>query len=108
MERKRLGFLPNFVHNRLIYSVLSVCALDYTLYLWHVLAHKVPFLWRFHVVHDIDLDRAITFDGVNSVPARECTLALVIRTQARSMGGNTTPTGPAGLLCGTGSRNHSP
>jgi sterol desaturase/sphingolipid hydroxylase (fatty acid hydroxylase superfamily) len=30
--------------------------MDYTLYLWHVLTHRVPFLWRFHAVHPIDLD----------------------------------------------------
>jgi len=36
--------------------VLSVLLLDYTLYVWHVLTHKVPFLWRFHLVHHADLD----------------------------------------------------
>lgn len=30
--------------------------LDYTLYLWHVLVHRVLFLWRFHAVHHVDLD----------------------------------------------------
>src|SRR5713226_879834 len=39
---------------------LEVCAavvlMDYTLYLWHVLTHRVPALWRFHAVHHIDLD----------------------------------------------------
>ena len=36
--------------------LLSVLLLDYTLYIWHVLTHKVPFLWRFHLVHHVDLD----------------------------------------------------
>src|ERR1700722_1684915 len=39
---------------------LEVCAavvlMDYTLYLWHVLTHRVPALWRFHAVHHADLD----------------------------------------------------
>lgn len=35
---------------------LAVVLLDYTLYVWHVLTHRVPFLWRFHVVHHVDLD----------------------------------------------------
>jgi sterol desaturase/sphingolipid hydroxylase (fatty acid hydroxylase superfamily) len=35
---------------------LAVILLDYTLYVWHVLTHRVPFLWRFHVVHHADLD----------------------------------------------------
>jgi sterol desaturase/sphingolipid hydroxylase (fatty acid hydroxylase superfamily) len=36
--------------------LLAVLLLDYTLYLWHVLTHKVPWLWRFHRVHYTDLD----------------------------------------------------
>jgi sterol desaturase/sphingolipid hydroxylase (fatty acid hydroxylase superfamily) len=39
---------------------VEVCAavvlMDYTLYLWHVLTHRIPVLWRFHAVHHIDLD----------------------------------------------------
>src|SRR5579884_47801 len=34
--------------------IAGVVLLDYTLYLWHVLTHRVPFLWRFHKVHHID------------------------------------------------------
>ena len=34
----------------------AVLLMDYTLYLWHVLTHVVPFLWRFHQPHHIDLD----------------------------------------------------
>ncbi|HEX8071290.1 MAG TPA: sterol desaturase family protein [Pyrinomonadaceae bacterium] len=38
-------------------EVLLACVLlDYTLYLWHVLTHRVPLLWRFHVVHHADLE----------------------------------------------------
>ncbi len=36
--------------------VLAVVLLDYTLYIWHYLTHRVPFLWRFHVAHHVDLD----------------------------------------------------
>lgn len=36
--------------------MLSVVLLDYTLYVWHFLTHKVPFLWRFHRPHHVDLD----------------------------------------------------
>lgn len=36
--------------------ILAVMLLDYTLYIWHVLTHKVPFLWRFHRPHHVDLD----------------------------------------------------
>lgn len=34
--------------------------LDYGNYLWHLLNHYVPFLWRFHNVHHIDLDLDVT------------------------------------------------
>jgi sterol desaturase/sphingolipid hydroxylase (fatty acid hydroxylase superfamily) len=30
--------------------------LDYGNYLWHVLLHHLPILWRFHLVHHTDLD----------------------------------------------------
>ncbi|HZB11501.1 MAG TPA: sterol desaturase family protein [Chryseolinea sp.] len=30
--------------------------LDYGNYLWHVLLHRLPILWRFHLVHHTDLD----------------------------------------------------
>lgn len=36
--------------------VAALVLMDYTLYLWHVLVHRVPFLWRFHAVHHVDLD----------------------------------------------------
>ncbi|MGE3278235.1 MAG: sterol desaturase family protein [Candidatus Altimarinota bacterium] len=35
---------------------LSFLALDFILYLWHVAAHKVPFIWKFHLVHHVDSD----------------------------------------------------
>ena len=35
---------------------VALILLDYLLYLWHVAFHKVPFLWRFHQVHHVDLD----------------------------------------------------
>lgn len=35
---------------------LALLLMDYTYYLWHVLLHRVPLLWRFHVVHHADLD----------------------------------------------------
>ena len=35
---------------------VTLVLLDYTLYVWHVLTHRVPFLWRFHLVHHVDRD----------------------------------------------------
>ncbi len=36
--------------------VVGVILLDATLWIWHVLNHRVPFLWRFHAAHHADLD----------------------------------------------------
>lgn len=35
---------------------LGVLALDYTLWHWHRLNHRVPVLWRFHSAHHADLE----------------------------------------------------
>lgn len=56
VERKNVGLLKIFKLPRGLEIFLAVVLLDYTLYLWHVLTHKVPFLWRFHLVHHVDLD----------------------------------------------------
>lgn len=37
-------------------SILAFLLLDYTLYLWHVVTHKLPLLWRFHNIHHTDWD----------------------------------------------------
>jgi sterol desaturase/sphingolipid hydroxylase (fatty acid hydroxylase superfamily) len=36
--------------------VLGIVLLDYTLWWWHWLSHRLPLLWRFHLVHHIDRD----------------------------------------------------
>ena len=56
VERNELGLVPLFAKSRIARVLLSVILLDYGLYLWHVLVHKAPQLWRFHLVHHIDLD----------------------------------------------------
>lgn len=39
---------------------ISFLLLDYSNYIWHILLHKLPVLWRFHLVHHTDLDLDIT------------------------------------------------
>ncbi len=56
VERKQIGLLKFIRLPRFLEHLAAVVLLDYTLYLWHVLTHRVPFLWRFHSVHHIDLD----------------------------------------------------
>lgn len=40
--------------------ILSVVAMDFIIYLQHVLVHAVPALWRLHRVHHADLDYDVT------------------------------------------------
>ena len=56
VERRRWGLLKWLRLPRWLENPLAVMLLDYTLYLWHVLTHRVPFLWRFHKVHHVDRD----------------------------------------------------
>lgn len=56
VERRRWGLLRAIGLPRGIETVTALLLLDYTLYLWHVLIHRVPQLWRLHVVHHVDLD----------------------------------------------------
>ena len=34
----------------------ALLLMDYAFYVWHVLMHRVPILWRMHLVHHVDLD----------------------------------------------------
>ncbi len=63
---------------------IALLLMDYTLYVWHVLTHRVPWLWRFHLVHhvdrDLDASTALRFhcaELVISIPWR-ATQVLVI------------------------------
>lgn len=37
-------------------AAAAIALMDYTLYVWHIATHRVPLLWRFHLVHHVDLD----------------------------------------------------
>ena len=37
-------------------SLVGFLLLDWSIYAWHRLNHRVPWLWRFHLVHHTDLD----------------------------------------------------
>lgn len=56
VERRKFGLLKQLRLPRKLEIALAVVLLDYTLYVWHVLTHRVPGLWRFHLVHHADLD----------------------------------------------------
>ena len=56
IERRRWGLLYVCRLPPPLHLILAVVLLDYTMYVWHVLVHRVPWLWRFHLVHHIDRD----------------------------------------------------
>jgi sterol desaturase/sphingolipid hydroxylase (fatty acid hydroxylase superfamily) len=56
VERRRWGLVKWLRLPLWLEVSAAVVLMDYTLYLWHVLTHRVPALWRFHAVHHIDLD----------------------------------------------------
>lgn len=56
VEEKKFGLLKIFRLPKIAEIIFAVILLDYTLYAWHVLTHKVRFLWRFHQIHHADLD----------------------------------------------------
>lgn len=55
-HEERLGLLNRVDLPRSVRIVAGVLLLDYTLWWWHWMNHKLPFLWRFHLVHHVDLD----------------------------------------------------
>jgi sterol desaturase/sphingolipid hydroxylase (fatty acid hydroxylase superfamily) len=92
VERRRWGLLKLVRLPAWLEVALAVVLLDYTLYLWHVLTHRVPFFWRFHMVHHVDLDldasTALRFhfaELVLSVPWRAAQILLIgVSPPARS------------------------
>ena len=83
-ETKRSGLTQRLALPAWARDVLGVVLMDYTFYIWHVLTHKVPALWRFHLVHHVDLDMdastALRFHAVDmavSAPWRWAQVALI-------------------------------
>lgn len=55
VDRRQTGLLPALKLQPTTEKVLGVALMDYGLYWWHILLHKVPFLWRSHLAHHTDL-----------------------------------------------------
>ncbi len=56
VDRHGWGLLPRLGLPKPVETAAAVVLLDYTLYVWHVLTHRVPLLWRLHRIHHMDLD----------------------------------------------------
>jgi len=84
VERRRFGLLRLIPLPRWLERTLALLLLDYTLWVYHVLAHRLEVLWRFHEVHHVDLDldssTALRFhfgELLQSVPWRAAQVALL-------------------------------
>jgi sterol desaturase/sphingolipid hydroxylase (fatty acid hydroxylase superfamily) len=53
---RRLGLLNRVPLPRAVRIAGGILLLDDTLWWWHWMNHRLPFLWRFHLVHHVDLD----------------------------------------------------
>jgi sterol desaturase/sphingolipid hydroxylase (fatty acid hydroxylase superfamily) len=83
-EERELGIVPRLVQSRVARRALALLLLDYTLYAWHVLLHRVPLLWKAHQVHhadfDLDVSTAARFHAAEllmSVPWRLVQIVLI-------------------------------
>lgn len=55
-KNKKFGVEHILPRSSIIRLISTFLILDYGNYLWHVLNHKIPLLWRFHLIHHTDLD----------------------------------------------------
>lgn len=84
VEQRRWGLVPKLGLRGPAGDALALALLDYTLYLWHILLHRMPGLWRWHRVHhadaDLDVSTALRFSAVEllwSVPWRAAQVVLI-------------------------------
>jgi sterol desaturase/sphingolipid hydroxylase (fatty acid hydroxylase superfamily) len=82
--RERIGLLQLVQWPRWLEIVAAIVLLDYTLWWWHWANHRIPFFWRFHLVHHIDRDldasTALRFhfgELALSVPVRAAQMILI-------------------------------
>jgi sterol desaturase/sphingolipid hydroxylase (fatty acid hydroxylase superfamily) len=47
--------LPAWLEN-----IIAFILLDYGIYWWHIILHRMPLMWRFHLVHHTDIDMDVT------------------------------------------------
>lgn len=60
VQERNLGLLNIVVLPEWLRIVAGVLILDFFIYIWHLLTHELPFLWRFHRVHHCDINMDVT------------------------------------------------
>lgn len=59
-QAQGVGVLNLFQAPYWLKVLLALAVFDFLLYVWHLLNHKVPLLWRFHRVHHTDLNMDVS------------------------------------------------
>ncbi|MFH1243621.1 MAG: sterol desaturase family protein [Pseudomonadota bacterium] len=59
-ETHKLGVLHMLQAPTWLRIVFTVVFMDFVLYVWHLLNHEIPLLWRFHRVHHSDLNMDVS------------------------------------------------
>ena len=84
VEGRGYGLLHRIALPDVLKVALACILMDYTLFVWHILVHKLRWLWRFHIVHhadrDLDASTAIRFhfgELVISIPWRLAQIAVI-------------------------------
>ena len=82
--RDHVGLLQAVHWPRWVEIIIAIVLLDYTLWWWHWANHRVPFFWRFHLVHhadrDLDTSTALRFhfgELMLSIPVRAAQMIIV-------------------------------
>ena len=74
------GLLNNYNIPYFFAVLIGIIALDFVIYLQHVMFHAIPLLWRLHMVHHADLDYDVT-TGLRFHPI-EIVLSMLIKLAA--------------------------
>lgn len=77
VERRGWGLVPRLKLPPAMRTLASIALLDYGIYGWHAAMHRVPFLWRLHLVHHVDRDCDVT--TALRIHAVEITLSVAFR-----------------------------
>ena len=90
-EERSWGAVNRLSLPRGVKTAAAVLLMDYTLYWWHVLLHRIPILWRVHEPHHIDRDldasTGVRFhfaEFLASIPWR-CAQIIVIGVSPRAL-----------------------
>jgi len=60
VNKQNLGLLNRFDLAYWMDVLLGIVILDFFIYVWHLLNHKMPLLWKFHKVHHCDMNMDVS------------------------------------------------